>query len=248
MKRIVDGKRFSKRTRVEIAPEDLPAVAKQHGTLNGKGSYTVGGWWASVQEGVVAAVAYLESARLPSTPVLFKSHRSGEWQAEPPEKEDFGGIRSLEHHFKQLKYSRDSLEDLASRIICSADRLEKVPPEKSYEIVMAYTEARTLARVYGLESSTASNNARYSRKKAWAIELAEELVGGEYGNFPEAWRSLRKRARGDSVLGEYGGQDVELILDHDELIAEDGTKIKRESFRTGPFKEVKDKEVNTQKT
>ncbi|MGM0857224.1 MAG: hypothetical protein ACQEW0_09065 [Pseudomonadota bacterium] len=243
MEKRIDGGRFSKRTRVEVTPEDLAAYARRHGTPNEKGGFTVGGWRASVSEGVASAKAYLESAGLPSVPVLFKSNHSSKWQVEPTKRDDFAGMRSLELHFKKLGHSRDSLEDLSARIICSASRLEQVPSEKSHEIVMAYTEAITLARVYGIVSRTQRNNASKTKKKLWAIELAKELAE-EFDNFPDAWREVVRRGNSHEgrVIGDYDDFEITLDVDDKTLNTGDGTKgIKKEPFRTGYFSPEKSK-------
>jgi hypothetical protein len=230
MKQTTDGKRFSKRARTELEPCELRQYCEERGRPNGKGGFMLGGWRHEVAGSVKAATAYLESKGLPTTFKVFRSRSSEKWQAEPPDPDDFKAMRTLDIHIQALGFPRDSMEDLAARIITLSARLESASGDHAIEAALRYSEARTLARVYGLESATNKENSGKPRKRQWAVDLAEKLAA-TYDNFPEAWAALKEEDDSNIFIsGEF--LKFSSFADGDD-------QIRKESFRTGYFTEAK---------
>lgn len=173
------------------------------------------------------AVGYLKSRHLPTAPWIKHETESGSYETRLP------------YYLEEYSGKKISNVDYcAAELVTLFENLDTVDPSIRESLIIKICQVQTALVINRAESVDNSERAARSRKRSWAVALAKELVT-RHDNFPDAWRALRRRAReGGSVLGEYAGHDVELDLDADALSAEDG-KIKKESFRTGPFKTAK---------
>lgn len=146
--------------------------------------------------------------------------------------------RLLSYHLSELGYARDSLEELAARIIVLAHLLRQAKRESlKLNLAMELQEAATLARVYGMEISTAKRNGSRAKAFEWAKELADELKA-KYSKFPAAWNSIPKGDGGDKRYADHEVWREGEVLRASNSEAGD-SRLSKESFRTGYFSKVK---------
>lgn len=168
------------------------------------------------------AAGWLESRGLPTTPEVRHD----------------GYIWRLPYYIGQCCKGANTTDILAGEVVNLFSGLDGIDPRIRESHIIKLMIAQTKLAICHERGKTNANSARLDRSKPWAKALAAELVD-QFDNFSDAWRSLRKRARKHSILGEYAGYEIELDLENDTLTAEDEMSLKRESFRTGEFRKAK---------
>ena len=196
MKRTTDGKRYSRRERVEIEDEaDLAAYAQEHGEerqrSDGRTEYVIpGGWRHDVERATQAGAAYLKAQGLPSTAILWKD-ADGQWTEDKPD--DCWGRREIENHVRKLGHERDSLPDLAARLLTHAHRVESDraagQTDAALKEAVALGHALALARVYGIVSEGQRIIAAQPRRPDIA-QIIQRLAALP-GDSGELWLALR---------------------------------------------------------
>jgi hypothetical protein len=236
MKKQIDGKRFSRREqRTPETWEELEGVFQEEGRLNEDGSRSIGGWQEFAENVRGWAAGFLEGRGLPSATHLYWTKGGKRPQRECPPREAFGGFRTIDAHIKALGYARDSLEDLAARMIWNAHLLlETDNSDHAILAAMELMKARTLAVVYGMESETAKKNAQKSKKKAWACELARDLAGS-HETFADAWKYLERQGEVGFFSGYEVYRDGDCLCATNDRTGESEPCLSREAFRTGYF-------------
>lgn len=170
------------------------------------------------------AAGWLESRGLPTTPEV--SHDGYLWR--------------LSAYIEQCCKNSNITDVHAGEVIVLFSQLDGIDPRLRESHIIKLMMAQTKLAICHERGKVNAQSAGLDRGKPWAKALSAELVE-QFDKFPDAWRSLRRRAREHSILGEYAGYEIELDLDSDTLKADDGMSLKRESFRTGEFRNAKAK-------
>lgn len=158
MKRSVEGKRLSKRERLEFSTW-VEFVEYQQ-------AMTHVGAHAQMALDVEAARAGLLARGLPADIVVT----------------DDTGMRRIDVFMTDRGFTRDTPEDLFARMIVAWDRLASA--EDRLDVIQQtflFAEARTLAAAYLLESATRSKQGKLGAEKTWAgkrplSEIVEALA------------------------------------------------------------------------
>lgn len=185
MKRQIDGKRFSKRERITMTPEEFHEFAVEHGEASerpdGRMQYTIpGGWSLALESARQAGASYLRLQGLPATSRVYRwADRSG-WHEDKPPTKSFRGMREIDSHITSLGYDRDSPEDLAARMLTQAERVQAC--HDSGNVGAALTEAvelghvMTLARVYNAETPKKRDAGRRGAAIRWADDTRRTIM------------------------------------------------------------------------
>jgi hypothetical protein len=216
-----DGKRLSPRVKASFdATTELPELfelLKTLGQSDGQGVVTGGGWEKTAKAYTSRAADYLRSKCLPFSPMMWKTS-GGEWiQDEPAEPK---GRRNIHQHMKALGFDRDSLEDLAARVISRADTLraccEKGRLNSAVYEAMELERAALLFRVYRMESEGGAKGGKKSKRRRWAETIAMWLKQRTDGmTKDEAWKAIPERL--EEIEDDEG--DVQFYRDGDVLVA-----------------------------
>lgn len=254
---MIDGKRYSRRetTRFDPADPDQLRRALAPGCGDRVEHYRTMSARFLESQGLPAAPVVYWWQELQEWRVELPPPESRELYGPPPEQADLDRLRrllgplreagcapapvglasrSLTHHIAELGHERDSLPDLAARIVVLGSMIENAKRvETKIELAMQLQEAATLARVYGLDSIENRKNAKAGRGKPWALELARELKTKYPKLTQKAWQSIPE---GDGDERRYAGWEV--WRDDDTLHADDGkrrVRLTREQFRKKYF-------------
>lgn len=201
----ITGKRFSKIESRTISSKDRPEEQEAFfddientPTTHWKTFSNVLLRWKGI------AISILKSKGLPSAPVVAGETEKGSYS------------EFLEHHIiKRLNYSHDSQEGLAARMLTLIQRLGSAKAEDALLLAFELGEISSLLKTYAIEGSQNRDNAKQTRLKIWAAELAKELTES-HERFPKAWSSIPeedsdKRYCGFEVFRSYNDNNKEVL-------------------------------------
>lgn len=181
-----------------------------------------------------AARRLLRSRGLPDCERVFKARDTGNWVCDDaPDSSRVAGSQRLDYHVRQeLRLPRDSAEDLAARIIVTAQELERADSERAREAAYRLGRLVTLASVYARETVQRKAAGGKDKRKEWADALAAELHDAAPGrHFHAHWRAIPKGGQGQFVAGWEVYRDGDMLC-----AANDATgkvqKIRKSTFRT----------------
>lgn len=181
MKVEVKGNRFSKHA--DVVPESGAGMVALLMT---------GGISESVRVAMDMAVEILKSRGLPHAALLFWDEAEQTWHGEVAQADGRARKRYLWQHLEATGFSRDSVEGLCGAVIEAAFHWERsdrdtIREDQAFRIGLFYG----LLRAYATEAYGNQSNAKADRRKRWAVEFAEELVGpNPDAPFPELWESI----------------------------------------------------------
>ena len=206
MRREVGGKRFSRRERLTIAPEEaaghmprrLPTFAERLAAM------------------VAGARAFLEERGLPSAAVVTNPEGWRlSWRTP-------GYRRELDQEIAARGFKRDGPEDLAARIIVTAERRLHHATGDARD-VWAFELGRlvTLAKVYGVESATGARGGRERQESQDAALLSrfDELMA-EKPNKERAYRKLAAAERPGATAAAIGRKIRRLLEERSDTTGE----------------------------
>ena len=247
MKSRTEGRQFSKREIVEFGDdldafsEHLKKIGKPVKRADGRTSYRIGsGWREKAERAREVGAAYLRSKGLPGSSDVWRPKgqnpapwREGRHEA-PMHDERALERRTIDSCIRQMGFERDSREDIAARLVLTATRLEQHlesgETDPAIDQAVMLGELLFLAKVYEIQSATNRRSASKSKRKDWAVDLANELAALGV-TFPEAWEVIDEDGIKIYRGQEGDGKEYVYFSGHEE----GDDKIERESFRTGYF-------------
>ena len=190
MKSEIHGKRFSKiKTNTITSDDSLDEVHKFLRNITSQPS-TV---WRTFDNIILywseRAPIILKENHLPGNALLYLVDKNEQWQSERPTSYTSLKETFLSHYvIKELGYNKDSLVGLTARILTIIEQLKTAKNKDALMLAYEFGEAITLLNVYSIESNQNKKNSGKSRKKQWAVKLAEHLVNENPNlKFPEYW-------------------------------------------------------------
>lgn len=177
------------------------------------------------------AIAHLKESNLPYKAWLFKVDGIEQWQTDRPTSDKSYKTSSLfDHITKELGYDHDGPEGILAKMLNIIDLLKITTHEDPFRLAYNLGQLDTLLTVYEIESNQNKSNARSSRGKKWADDLAEHLVKEDSDlSFTELWMKIPED---DELLNCYRlNKEGKKYLCYSKSGEKDG-QIAYDTFRT----------------
>lgn len=227
MKKVTDGKRYSRRERKIYEGDDpawkdeLKRTSRKNVSEKGNVSYSGGMSLAVVKASRDRALSYLaaKDERIPASTVVRRWEGARNWSGDYfPHDAKKREMKCIHKYVESLDYERDSIMDLAARMAMHSDRIlvaaEKGMINSLVDEAIQLGQVQTLIRVYGSEGENGRKGGGKPKKRAWALEIADFLKKECDGTKEDRWEHL-SMATGE-LEAPFG--DLEFYVDGNTLV------------------------------